>query len=167
LTIAVKQGGFVVLPTHAQLVDQLVRLVDIRLVDPLEILLDGDATVTDVRASVRAVADTWARRMLEGDEQAVIMTVVRLVSTLYPGDETFEPPLDWWRSPVGQVVAERVGHPTAESVSYPVAAAMLGITRQGVHDLISRGKLLRHATGGVVPASIRDRLRQKGSTKHA
>jgi hypothetical protein len=60
---------------------------------------------------------------------------------------------------MGQVTARRVGHPTAAHVPYPVAGAMLGISRQGVHDLISRGKLARHADGGVIPASIRDRLR--------
>jgi hypothetical protein len=35
---------------------------------------------------------------------------------------------------------------------------MLGITRQGVHDLLNRGKLTRHADGGVTVASIRARL---------
>jgi hypothetical protein len=41
---------------------------------------------------------------------------------------------------------------------------MLGISRQGVHDLISRGKLARHPGSGVVPASVRDRVRQEHRT---
>jgi hypothetical protein len=52
----------------------------------------------------------------------------------------------------------RVGHPGADAVSYATAGAMLGITRQGVHDLVQRGKLLRHPDGGVVPASVRARF---------
>src|SRR5262245_23827354 len=130
-------------PTRDQPVDQLVRLVDVRLLDPLEILLDGNDAVDAVRALVRARADRWASRMLVGDDEAAVGTVIRVVATLFPGDGPFEPPVDWWRTPMGQVVAHRVGHPTAESVSYPVAGAMLGITRQGVHDLVSRGKLAR------------------------
>ena len=81
------------------------------------------------------------------------------MSTLYPGDRVFDPPLDWWRTPLGRVVATRVGHPAAESVTLATAGAMLGITRQGVHDLVRRGKLPRHPDGGVPSAAIRDRLR--------
>jgi hypothetical protein len=130
--------------THAQLVEQLVRTVDIRLLDPLETLLDGEPVVDAVRTIVRVRAATWAQRMLDGDNDVAVGTIMRTVSTLHPSDGLFEPPVDWWRTPMGQVVARRVGHPTAESVSYPVAGAMLGITRQGVHDLITRGKLVRH-----------------------
>lgn len=153
--------------SHAQLVDQLVRMVDIRLLDPLEILLEGDAVADGVRTMVRIRAGTWARRMLHGDDQTAIGMIMRVVSALYPGDGPFDPPVDWWRTPMGQIVVRRVGHPTAESVSYPVAGAMLGITRQGVHDLVTRGKLVRHPDGGVVPDSIRDRLQQEGNPNRA
>ncbi|ROT32659.1 hypothetical protein EF879_05445 [Micromonospora sp. HM5-17] len=149
-------------PSHHEVVDQLVRTIDIRLLDPLEILLDGDDAVAALRTLVRVRAETWAQRLLGGDDQEAVNTVMRIVSTLYPGDGPFEPPLDWWGTPLGQVVARRVGHPTAASVSYAVAGAMLGITRQGVHDLVSRGKLIRHPEGGVLPSSVRDRLRAEG-----
>lgn len=152
------------LPTSEQLAEQLVRMIGIRLLDPLEILLDGDDGVDALRSVVRIRAESWARRMRDGDDQSAVRLIVRVISTLYPTDEPFDPPVDWWGTPMGQLLAWRVGHPIAESVSYPVAAAMLGITRQGVHDLISRGKLARHPAGGVVPASIRDRLRRAGSS---
>ncbi|MGW3493708.1 hypothetical protein [Streptomyces sp. NPDC001020] len=156
-------------PTHDQLIDQLAQSVMVRLIDPLEILFEGGTAVDAVRSQVRDRAAQWARQMLDEDDRAAIATIMRLMSTLYPGngDALFEPPLDWWRTPMGQVVAWRTGHPTAESVSYPVAGAMLGITRQGVHDLVTRGKLARHPQGGVVPRSIRDRLQQKGRLNHA
>jgi hypothetical protein len=145
-------------PSHAELVEQLIRTIDIRLLDPLEILLDGHDSVDALRTIVRVRSEAWARRLLDGDDREALGTVMRIVSTLYPGDGPFEPPVDWWRSPLGQTVIRRVGHPTAESVSYAVAGAMLGITRQGVHDLVTRGKLVRHPEGGVLPSSVRDRL---------
>ncbi|GIH20946.1 hypothetical protein [Rugosimonospora africana] len=173
-------------PSRAELVDQLLRILDIRLLDPMEILLDdgptgtgasrgaGGGSASDGGASGAASSDavgalrillrrrveTWARQMTGDDDQAAIRAVMRVMSTLYPADGPFEPPVDWWASPLGQVLAYRVGHPTAQSVPYPVAGAMLGITRQGVHDLVSRGKLARHPQGGVVPDSIRTRLLQ-------
>ena len=102
--------------------------------------------------------------MLDGDEQTATHAIVRVISTLYPGDGPFDPPAEWWRTPLGQVVVRRVGHPTAQTVSYSVAGAMLGITRQGVHDLVTRGKLARHPDGGVTPTSIRDRLNRRSPT---
>ncbi|WP_329103677.1 hypothetical protein OG792_27505 [Micromonospora sp. NBC_01699] len=141
-----------------QLAEQLVRVLDIRLLDPLEILLDGDDSVAALRTVVRIRAATWADRIVDGDDRTAIGTIMRVVSTLYPDDGPFEPPLDWWRTPLGRAVSRRVGHPTAPAISYAVAGAMLGITRQGVHDLVNRGRLARHPDGGVVPASVRDRL---------
>ncbi|MGC4815505.1 hypothetical protein ACLQ29_33835 [Micromonospora sp. DT228] len=152
-------------PENEELVVQLVRLIDVRLLDPLEILVDGHPAVDSLRAVVRERASSWATTMVGGDEQAAYGVIVRAISTLYPGDGPFNPPLDWWRTPLGQVVARRVGHPTAESVSYAVAGAMLGITRQGVHDLASRGKLARHPEGGVLSAAVRDRLLRQGTRR--
>ncbi|MFF5109661.1 hypothetical protein [Streptosporangium sp. NPDC000509] len=80
------------------------------------------------------------------------------MSALYPSDTPFDPPAGWWTTPFGQAVARRVGHPAAVAVPSSAAAAMLGITRQGVHDLASRGKLERHPDGGITTASIRARL---------
>ncbi|MFF0154811.1 hypothetical protein [Micromonospora sp. NPDC005203] len=151
---------------NEDLVVQLIRLIDVRLLDPLEILVDGDPAIDSLRAVVKDRAHSWAATMVGGDEQAAYGVIVRAISTLYPGDAPFHPPLDWWRTPLGQVVARRVGHPTAESVSYAVAGAMLGITRQGVHDLAARGKLARHPEGGVRSAAVRDRLLREG-TRHA
>jgi hypothetical protein len=149
--------------THTELVDQLNRIVEIRLLDPLEILLDGDAAVEALRTLLRHRVEAWARQMTGDDDRAAVGAVMRVMSTLYPGDGPFEPPVQWWSSPLGRVLVRRVGHPTAGSVPYPVAGAMLGITRQGVHDLVNRGKLERHPQGGVVPASIRARLLSEGS----
>jgi hypothetical protein len=141
------------------LVEQLVRLLDIRLLDPLELLLDGDDVVDALRRLIRVRAGRWADALRGDDDTAAVGTAARLISTLYPGDRAFDPPAGWWRTPIGQVVARRVGHPAATSVSYATAGAMLGITRQGVHDLVRRGRLPRHPDGGVPASAVRDRLR--------
>jgi hypothetical protein len=48
-----------------------------------------------------------------------------------------------------------------------VAGAMLGVTRQGVHDLVSRGKLDRHPDGGVTTDSVRARRNRRTADRHA
>jgi len=147
-------------PPRNDLIEQIVRLLDIRLLDPLEVLLEGDDAIAALRQLVRLRAGRWADQMRDGDDATAIRAAVRLIATLYPGDRAFDPPVEWWRTPLGAVVARRVGHPAAESVSYATAGAMLGITRQGVHDLVRRGRLPRHPDGGVPSTAIRDRLRE-------
>jgi hypothetical protein len=144
---------------RSALVEQIVRLLDIRLLDPLEVLLDADDVVRALREIVRIRAGQWADGMRDGDDGTAVRTAARLIATLYPGDRAFDPPADWWQTPLGQTVALRVGHPAAETVSYGTAGAMLGISRQGVHDLVRRGRLPRHPDGGVPSTAVRDRLR--------
>ncbi|MEU8813897.1 hypothetical protein [Actinoplanes sp. NPDC048796] len=142
-----------------QLVEQIVRLLGVRLLDPLEVLLEGDDAVEALRSLVRARARRWAATLDGDDETAALMMAARLIATLHPADTPFDPPAEWWGTPLGRAVARRAGHPGAEAVSYATAGAMLGITRQGVHDLVKRGRLPRHPNGGVPSAAIRDRLR--------
>ncbi|MFI7454182.1 hypothetical protein ACIBQX_42290 [Nonomuraea sp. NPDC049714] len=146
-----------------ELAQDLIRLVTSRLLDPLDILLSDDVTAADpgieaMRRRVRQDADAWAAELLGPDQARATHRGARLVAVLYPGDAAFDPPADWWRTPLGRAIARRVGHPSAERVSYAVAGAMLGITRQGVHDLVRRGKLHAHPDGGVSTPSIRERL---------
>ncbi|WP_203759396.1 hypothetical protein, partial [Actinoplanes octamycinicus] len=140
------------------LAEQLVRLLDVRLADPLEILLDGDDSVGVVRGRLHRRALDWASVIEHGPAPEAVHTLARLIATLYPDDHAFAPPVEWWRTPLGQAVARRVGHPFAASVSYAMAGAMLGISRQGVHDLVRRGKLPRHPDGGVPVSAVRERL---------
>lgn len=152
------------MPSWGELTSQLVTLVEIRLLDPLEILLESHTDLVRVRARVVERAAAWAHQLLGEDETVCRRTVIRLAITLFPGDGPFDPPIDWWRTPLGRVMASRVGHPGAEAVSYSVAGAMLGITRQGVHDLVTRGKLRRHDSGGVTTSSVRDRINHRVAT---
>ncbi len=142
---------------HVDLRNHLIRLVTSRLLDPLEILLP-QADLDGLRSSAEADAEMWAAQMLGPDDAVARQTTVRLMSVLHPGDTPFDPPDTWWATPLGRVAARRVGHPSKEGVSFGVAGAMLGITRQGVHDLVTRDKLARHPDGGVTVDSIRARL---------
>jgi hypothetical protein len=150
-------------PRHGDLVEQIVRLLDVRLLDPLEVLLEGDDAVGALRGLVRIRARQWVGTLRDGDDLAAAMTAARLIATLYPGDVAFDPPVEWWATPLGRIVASRVGHPSAGSVSYATAGAMLGISRQGVHDLVRRGRLPRHPDGGVPSPAVRDRLRARAA----
>lgn len=139
-----------------ELVEQLVQLVDERFLRPLEALLESDTAIGSLRRWIGLSAKTWAARLTGPDDEVAAATAARLLGTLY-GAGRFAPSAGWWRSPLGHVVLRRVGHPDAERVSYATAGAMLGITRQGAHDLAARGKLDRHPDGGVTVASVRRR----------
>ncbi|MFB9906784.1 hypothetical protein [Allokutzneria oryzae] len=147
--------------TEAELAEQLAALVGTRLLDPLEILLGADWTLTKLERRTRTQAAVWAKELLGRSDRTATQTAVSLIATLYPGDGPFDPPAAWWQTPFGQVVAYRVGHPTIAGLSYSTAGAMLGVTKQAVHDLVNRGKLVRHEDGGVTSESVRLRLRQR------
>jgi hypothetical protein len=147
--------------THAALADDLKRVIGSRLIDPLDILFGAGE---ELRERLDTQAREWADVLLGPDDQAASYTAIRLVSALYPSDAPFDPPPAWWGSPFGQAVLRRAGHPAAVAVPFSVAAAMLGITRQGVHDLTVRGKLQRDPEGGVTVESVRARLAARAET---
>ena len=149
------------IPTWSDLTAQMLSLAETRLLDPLEVLLESE--LESVRSRMAERAGAWAAYMLGTDEELATRTAIRLVHVLYPGDEPFDPPAEWWRTPLGVVVAWRAGHPGAHAVSYAVAGAMLGVSKQAVHDLVNRGKLDRHADGGVTTASVHDRINQRAA----
>ncbi|ETK34358.1 hypothetical protein [Microbispora sp. ATCC PTA-5024] len=139
------------------LAEDLRRLVGGRVLDPLDILFEGNEGER-LRERLADKSREWADVLLGEDDRAAAYLAIRLVSVLYPGDGPFDPPAEWWGTPLGRAVARRAGHPAAPAVPVSVAAAMLGITRQGVHDLVRRRKLDRDAEGRVLTASIQARL---------
>jgi hypothetical protein len=145
-------------PAHEELARDLERLVEARVLGPVDVLFGLDKSLR--RRAFESVL-VWTEELLGPDDDAAQMTAIRLVSTLFPSDEPFDPPADWWTTPFGRAVLLRAGHPTAEAVSFAVAAAMLGITRQGVHDLARRGKVQAHPDGGVTVDSVQARLKER------
>lgn len=143
------------------LADDLRRLVGSRLLDALDILFDPDELPDSgrrLRELLETKAEAWADVLFGDDDQPAAFLAIRLVSALYPSDTPFDPPAAWWETPLGRAVARRAGHPAAAAVPVSVAAAMLGITRQGVHDLVRRHKLDRDPDGAVTTESIHARL---------
>src|ERR1019366_4052638 len=113
---------------RAVLAEHLRRIVGSRLLDALDILFDPDELSG------------------EGERLRELLTArSRSWADILSGED-------------GRAAARRAGHPAAVAVPVPVAAAMLGITRQGVHDLIRRRKLDRDPDGPVTTASIQGRL---------
>ena len=145
-------------PAHEELARDLERLVEARVLGPVDVLFGLDKSLR--RRAFESVL-VWTEELLGSDDDAARTTAIRLVSTLFPSDEPFNPPAQWWTTPFGRAVLLRAGHPQAEAVSFAVAAAMLGITRQGVHDLARRGKVQAHADGGVTVASVQARLKER------
>ncbi|GAB3164910.1 hypothetical protein GCM10027059_21750 [Myceligenerans halotolerans] len=143
---------------HVELAGELLDLVQRRIVDPLEILLGSAEQVGPTRDRIRIEAEVWAAQLLGPDDKVAVHTAARLIAALFPEDGPFDPPDAWWATVFGRAVARRVGHPGRDSVSLAAAGAMLGITRQGVHDLVKRAKLDQHPDGGVTTASIHARL---------
>jgi hypothetical protein len=139
--------------THTALYRQLLAEIEGRFLAPLDALLGGDASLAALRRRVDADAQTWAAQILGPDQALARSAALRALAVVQPSD----PDPSWWRTPFGEAVVRLVGHPARASVSRSVAGAMLGITRQGVQDLVNRGKLARHPDGGVSVASIRDR----------
>lgn len=149
-------------PDHEALAQDLARVVESRVLGPVDILFGLDASLA--HRAERAIHG-WAEVLLGEDDGAAAATAIRLVGTLYPQDGPFDPPHAWWATPLGRAVLVRAGHPAATAVSYSAAAAMLGITRQGVHDLVRRGKLaLQDDGGGVTVDSVRQRIRVRSES---
>jgi hypothetical protein len=150
------------------LAEDLQRIVGSRLLDPLDILfgtqeLFGASEGERLRERLEAKSRAWADVLFGEDDQTAAYLAIRLVSALYPSDAPFDPPAAWWSTPLGRAVARRAGHPAASAVPVSVAAAMLGITRQGVHDLVRRHKLDRAPDGGITTVSIQARFSPRGN----
>lgn len=118
---------------------------------PLGALLGPDLLI-ELERRVATVAPVLASQLVDGDDKLVGQTVIDIMCVLD------DPEPEWWRTPLGRVVAGSVGREDAEAVRPSVAAAMLGVSPGRVHQLATEGKLDRHPDGGVVRASVMQRL---------
>lgn len=69
-----------------------------------------------------------------------------------------DPDPSWWRTPLGRLCANALAEESAEAVTHQVAADMLGLARGTVATMVHRGTLDRHPDGGVLKASVLQRL---------
>lgn len=109
----------------------------------------------DVEHRIRSAAPMLAAQLLRLSAQ----TCIDVMCALWPhGAPEQVGRADWWRTPLGRACARSLGRDDAESVSHSVAAAMLGVHRGTVAQLVARGKLDRHPDGGVLRASVLARI---------
>lgn len=138
------------------------------------------AQLTDELGGVaRAVGDVFGVDLLLDMEQRLEPACGRLAAELCSEDDHLaaeavltvmaarwadgtDPAHEWWHSPVGRAVARSVGRSVgrddSESVTHAVAAAMLGVHRGTVAQMVDRGTLARHPEGGVARSSVLARL---------
>lgn len=140
---------------HEQLNAEIMTLVN-----TIEGLLGPDSIefAMELRGRLEFTARTYTRRILSDNDHEAAGAAVDVVTSLFPGDR--EIPDAWWSTPLGRVVAATAGHPTAENVTFSVAGAMLGVSKQRACKLADEGKLDRHPDGGVTVLSVQQRLRR-------
>jgi hypothetical protein len=120
----------------------------------LAALIGPSEAMQEVEMRVDSHAVMWASYLLGDDDKLAAQTVIDLANVLFPDDR--EPQLQWWRTPLGQAVARSMGHPSAEVISYSMAGAMLGCTKQNVAKHVTAGRLERGPDEvGVTSESVR------------
>lgn len=114
----------------------------------------GADRIVDLQRSAEARAQAHAH-LLAGDDDIAAEAALDLLLAIW-GDIT--PPVEWWRTPLGGAIASVGALDGSEAVPSVVAAAMLGVDRSRVSQLLSAGKLDRHPDGGVTRASVTARI---------
>jgi hypothetical protein len=67
----------------------------------------------------------------------------------------------WWGSPVGRAVAQQIGY-TSPEVPRSIVLAILGVSRQRVHELVQLGRLRNAFPGmGITQESLLTELRER------
>ena len=133
---------------------QLYDALEQRVVGALEALGLLDLADEARRRLDSTVPVLAAQLVQDGDDRLSAQTVIDLAGVAWDID----PAPEWWHTPLGRLVARSVGCEDSEVVSHSVAAAMLGVHRGTISQLVHRGTLDRHPDGGVARASVLARL---------
>jgi hypothetical protein len=116
----------------------------------------GVDLLLDMETRLEPACRRLAAELCSGDDHLAAEAVLTVMTARWP--EGTDPPPEWWHTPVGRMVARSVGRDDAEAVTHSVAAAMLGLHRGTVAQLVYRGTLDRHPDGGITRASVLARL---------
>ncbi|MBF6333604.1 hypothetical protein [Nocardia transvalensis] len=143
--------------SSAEVEQQIYDSLDERVVGALEALGWLDLADLARQRLDKTVPMLAAQLTQDDDDQLAAQTVNDLAGVAWDAD----PEPEWWRTPVGRLVARSVGREDSEAVTHHVAAAMLGVTRGTIAQLVHRGTLDRHPDGGVTRASVLNRLVRK------
>ncbi len=139
---------------------QIADEIETTLIWPLQTLLGHDDLFGMLRERARYAAQRLAAQLASGDDRLAAQAAIDLAAAIFPGDA--EIPAGWWGTPLGRLMAQSAGHPTAQAVSFSVAAAMLRVSKGRVQQLVEEGKLDRHPDGGITSVSVRLRAHERG-----
>ena len=116
-----------------------------------------DESLTALKQRLHTAADAYATMLQEPEtaEQAAIS----LVHALFGAHSFSDPPSDWWKTEAGQAVAYAIGYHRERAYRSDVQA-ILGISRQRVHELIAKDVLVEDNLG-ITAESIRARVRSQ------
>lgn len=144
--------------TVAAAAEQIAEEIEAQHIWPLECNLGPREYFTLLREDAQVTARMMAAQLASGDDRLAAQTAIDLAALIIPDGI----PDDWWATPLGRLVAQSVGHPAAEAVSFSAAGAMLGVSKGRVQQLVTAGKLERHPDGGITSASVRLHLHARG-----
>jgi hypothetical protein len=116
----------------------------------------GVDLLLDMEQRLEPACQRLAAELCAEDDHLAAEAVLTVMTARWP-DGT-DPPPQWWHTPVGRMVARSTGRDDAEAVTHSVAAAMLGLHRGTVAQMVHRGTLDRHPDGGITRASVLTRL---------
>jgi cell division septum initiation protein DivIVA len=111
-----------------------------------------------LKQQLHSAADMYATLLQEPDQAE--QAAHNLMSALFGAHGANDPTTDWWRTEAGQAVAYAIGYHRSHAYRAD-AVAILGISRQRVHELIGQGVLVEEGPRGVTAESIRARLRSQ------
>lgn len=117
--------------------------------DEFSVMLTSPSTAPESDVPIDA-AEMIARVLCSDDDDSATALAMDLVGTLWPRGNA---PTQWWRTSLGRVIARAVGHPSTDSVSYSIAAAILGKEPHEIPPLVANGGLDAHPDGGITLAS--------------
>lgn len=131
-----------------------------QLQDELQVIFDSlvpfvgtEPTFTPLRI------DVVAAELATGNDDVAAEATTSIMLALWPSAAPEEcGNAEWWVTPLGRACARSLGNDDAEAVSYGVAASMLTVSRGSISSYVARGSLDRHPDGGVVRASVMQRL---------
>lgn len=130
----------------------------------LAVLAGPDAVLSWPQVLSKRAGLLAIQLLQDSDDNLAAQTTIDIMAALWPhGAPETVGRAEWWRTPVGRLCARSLGTDEAESVTYSVAAAMLGISRGATSTLVSRGRLDRHPDGGVTRVSVLQRLAERGA----
>lgn len=120
----------------------------------------GDVLGLDLRMDMEQRLDSrvaiLAAELCCEDDRLAAEAVRTLIGARWP--DGCDIPPTWWSTPAGRMVARSVGRDDTEAVTWSVAAAMLGVTKGTVSQLMHRKSLTRHPDGGITRSSVLERL---------